>query len=340
MMKKIICISFLLTVISAFGQTKTPEDFGFRHIVYKYKTDSVDILIKSKKGEEDIKKPLFFFCQGSLPVPLIKYDENGGYGVFPFIPDNLSEKYHLVIVSKPYIPVMAEIKTLFGNYRTYIDSTGKCPKEYSDRNLLNYYVQRNIEIIKHLQKQKWVFSEQLVVAGHSEGSSVAAKMAAKSKKITHLIYSGGNPFGRIMSIIGEDRAVETDTDSTRFGESCIRYWEQVVRNKNSMDASQGDTDKATFEFSYPFIKYLGKLKIPVMVTFGTKDVSAPFNDFLQVETIRQEKKNFTFKAYVGTDHNFFPLTEDGKPDFNVFNWDKVADDWLNWLNDNLIHKGK
>ena len=64
-MKKIICISFLLTVISAFGQTKTPEDFGFRHIVYKYKTDNVDILIKSKKGEEDRKKPLFFFCQGN-----------------------------------------------------------------------------------------------------------------------------------------------------------------------------------------------------------------------------------------------------------------------------------
>jgi dienelactone hydrolase len=335
MMKKIICISFLLIVISAFGQTKTPEDFGFRHIVYKYKNDNVDILIFSKKGEEDVKKPLFFFCQGSLPIPLIRYDEYGGYGVFTFNTDSISEKYHLVIVSKPYIPVMAEIKTLSGNYRTYVDSTGKTPKEYSDRNLLNYYVQRNKAVIRYLQKQKWVSPTPLVVAGHSEGSSVAAKMAADCNKITHLIYSGGCPLGRIMSIIGQNRAVETDTDTTRFGDSSMNYWEKVVKNKNCMDALQGDTYKTTFDFSYPPpIKHLEQLKIPVLVTFGTEDESAPFNDYLQAETIRQGKRNFTFKAYIGTEHNFYPLTEDGKPNFAINNWNKVANDWLNWLNDN------
>ncbi|MCL2289619.1 MAG: dienelactone hydrolase family protein [Bacteroidetes bacterium] len=334
-MKKLISIFLLLIVITAFGQTKTPEDFGFRHIVYKYKNDNVDILIKSKKGEENVKKPLFFFCQGSLPIPLIKYDEYGGYGVFPFIPDSLSEKYHLVIVSKPYIPVMAEIKTLSENYCTYVDSTGKVPKEYSDKNLLSYYVQRNIAVIKHLQKQKWVSPTQLVVAGHSEGSSIAAKMATECNKITHLIYSGGNPLGRVMSIIGQNRARETDTDSTRFGERSMRYWEKVVKNKNCMDNSHGDTDKTTFDFSYPPpIKHLEKLKIPVLITYGTKDESAPFNDFLHVETIRQGKKNFTFKAYIGTDHNFYPLTEDNKPNFDIYNWGKVADDWLEWLNEN------
>jgi len=83
-MKKIICSFFFLIVISAFGQTKTPEDFGFKHIAIKYKNDNVDILIFSKKGEENIAKPLFFFCQGSLPRPLIIYDEYGGYGTFPF----------------------------------------------------------------------------------------------------------------------------------------------------------------------------------------------------------------------------------------------------------------
>jgi alpha/beta superfamily hydrolase len=333
-MKKLISVILLFTTIFVFGQSKNPEDFGFRHIVYQYKTDKIDILIKSKKGEENFKKPLFFFCQGSLPVPLIKYDENGSYGVFPFNPDNLSEKYHVVIVSKPYIPIMAEVSTLSQKYFTYVDSTGKFPKEYSDRNLLSYYTLRNIAIINYLQKQKWVSATCLVVAGHSEGSTVAAKMATECNKITHLIYSGGNPMGRIMSIIGKNRAVETDTDSTRFGESEIMYWEKVVKNKHSMDDSQGDTDKATFEFSYPPIIYLERLRIPVMVTYGTKDESVPFNDFLQVEVIRQEKKNFTFKAYVGTDHNFFPIMENNMPNYDIFNWDKVANDWLKWLNEN------
>jgi dienelactone hydrolase len=334
-MRKTTCIIFLLAAITACGQTKTPEDFGFRHIVYEYKSDKVDILIKSKEGEENFKKPLFFFCQGSMPDPLIKYDENGLYNVFPFNTDSIIEKYHLLIVSKPYIPVMVHIKTLSpSNFNNYVDSTGKCPQDYSDRNLLSYYAQRNIEIIKYLSKQKWVSTTRLVVAGHSEGSTVAAKMASECNKITHLIYSGGNPMGRIMSIIEENRAKETDTDTTRFGEEMIKYWEETVKNKNDMDASHGDTYKATFEFSYPSIKHLEKLKIPVLVSYGTKDWSAPFNDFLRVEMIRQGKRNFTFNAYVGTEHNFYPVMENNKPNRNIYNWNRVAYDWLKWLNKN------
>lgn len=330
-MQKLPMLFVILISLTSLGQTKTPEDFGYRHIIYKYKTDIVDILIKSKKGEENLPKPLFFFCQGSLPKPLIKYGGEGVYGVFPFNPDSISEKYHLVIVGKPCIPVMADIKTLHN--ANYLDDRGRFPKEYSNRNLLSYYVPRNIEIITYLQKQEWVSTTRLVVAGHSEGSTVAAKMAAECKKITHLIYASGNPMGRIMSQIGQNRAVETDTDSTRFGEDEIKYWEKAVKNKNGMDDSQGDTDKATFEFSYPPIEYLNKIKIPVMIAYGTKDWCAPFNDFLRVETIRQKKINFTFKAYVGMEHNFFPLQEDGKPDYTVFNWDNIANDWLKWLNE-------
>lgn len=329
-MKPILFFSFLIVWNTLFGQNKTPQDFGFRHIVFKYKTDNVDILIKSKKGEEDISKPIFFFCQGSLPLPLIKYHGNDSYGVFPFNPDSLSITYHLVIIGKPFIPVMEDYNTLSPNF-SFIDSSGKFPKEYSDRNLLSYYVPRNIEIIKYLQKQKWVTTTQLVIAGHSEGSTIAAKMAVKYKKITHLIYAGGNPLGRIMSIVGQSRAIETDSDSTRYGEDEIKFWEAVVKNKSSMDGSQGDTHKATFEFSQPPIKYLEKLKIPVLVSYGTKDWSAPFNDFMRVDFIRQGKNNFTFQSYVGTEHNFFPLTKDNKPDYDIFNWDKVANDWLKWL---------
>ena len=333
-MKKpfVFILAILVIGTHSFGQTKTPQEFGFRHIIFKYQTDNVDILIKSKKGEENIRKPLFFFCQGSLPMPLIKYHEKDIYGVFPFNPDSLSVKYHLVIVSKPYIPVIADYTTLSPSFN-YIDSSGKFPKGYSDRNLLSYYVPRNIEILKFLQKQKWIATTQLVVAGHSEGSTVAAKMAVEFKKITHLIYAGGNPMGRIMSIVGQSRVNETNTDSTRFGEEEIKYWEAVVKNKTNMDDSQGDTHRATYEFSQPPIKYLEKINIPVLVAYGTKDWSAPFNDFMRVDFIRQGKNNFTFKPYVGTEHNFFPLTNDNKPNYDIFNWDKVANDWLTWLSE-------
>ena len=329
---KIIIFTYLFLTINVFGQRKTAEDFGYKHIIFKYKNDKVDILIKSKKGEEDIKKPLFFFAQGSLPNPLIKYSEEGDYPVFPFNTDSISQKYHLVIIGKPYIPLIADTKTL-GKDFTYVDSTGNFPKEYNKRNLLTYYVDRDIEIIKFLQKQSWVSKSKLVAAGHSEGSTIVAKMASVSKLITHLIYSGGNPLGRIMSVIEQSRT--TETDITKDAEASFKYWQDVVNNKTNMnDDGQGDTYKATFEFSIPTTYYMEKLKIPILICYGTKDYSSPFNDYFRVDCILKNRKNFQFNAYVGTEHNFFPMNADNTINFDIYNWDKVANDWLKWLNSN------
>jgi dienelactone hydrolase len=327
MMKTPISIAFIFSFTFSVGQEKRPENFGFRHLQTIYKGDTVDILIKSKKGEELKPKPLFLFNQGSLPQPLIKYDERGAFGIFTFNPDSLAVDYHLAIISKPNVPVIAHIKSLGPNY-TYNDSSGKFPRTYIDRNYLDYYVARNIQVIQFLQKQKWISSERLVVAGHSEGSTIAAKLASVLPKVTHLIYSGGNPLGRILTIIEQSRAVETS--STMDAERQFDYWKQVVSDPTNM-TTEGDTYKATYGFSIPPIDYLRLLKIPILVTYGTKDWSSPYNDYLRVETIREKKKNFTYKAYIGTEHNFFPVKVNGEIDYETFNWDKVAEDWRRWL---------
>lgn len=331
-MKNFILLTFIFFSTSLFGQNKRPEDYGFKHLQTIYKGDTVDILIKSKKGEEQKKKPLFLFCQGSLPIPLIiKYDDNGKqgiYNVFVFNPDSLSNYYHLAIISKPYVPLVADQKSLNSDL-TYNDSKGKFPEKYIERNLLDYYVDRNISVIKFLQNQSSISKSKLVVAGHSEGSTIAAKLALSFPQVTQLIYSGGNPLGRILSIIERQRADETDT--TKYAEDGIKNWENIVADPTNMDASKGDTYKATYEFSIPPIQYLQKLKIPVLISYGTKDYSSPFNDYLRIEMIRQKRKNFTFNAYIGTDHNYFPLKANGETNYDIFNWDKVGDDWKEWL---------
>jgi dienelactone hydrolase len=328
--KPLLLALLLLCTLFASAQRNTPEDFGFRHLQFPFEDDMVNVLIKSRKGDEQVPKPLFFFCQGSLPVPLIIYDEQGTYGTFPFNTDSLAVSHHLVIVGKPGVPLIAHANGLAPNF-AYIDSTGQFPAAYSSHNLLSYYTRRNLEVIKRLRKEPWVSKERLVVAGHSEGSTVACRMASASRWVTHLIYSGGNPMGRIMSIIAASRANETDTDSTRFGEEELKYWDTVVAHRSNMDATQGDTDQATYEFSDPSFPYLQKLRIPVLVTYGTRDWCTPFNDYLRVETARSGKTNLTFRAYVGTEHNYFAVDEDGRPDYETFNWDKVAEDWRVWL---------
>ena len=131
-----------------------------------------------------------------------------------------------------------------------------------------------------------------------------------------------------MSIIERSRREENDT--SQLAENNFNYWEKTVENSNDLN-SKGDTYKATYQFSLPPIDNLKKLSIPVLVLYGTKDYSAPFNDFLRVEMIRQQKRNFTFKGYIGLEHNFFSLDKNGLPNYEIYNWNKVGIDMYYWL---------
>ena len=322
-MKKVLFL--LLVSLITFGQ-KTPEDFGYKYIRLDYKKTKVDVLIQSKKGEENIQKPLFFWCQGSMPQPLLKYDETGLYGTFPFEVTDFLDEFHVVIIGKPGVPVISDVKDLKSNYQ-YLVENDSVPKTYSDNNYIDYYVKRNNFVINKLLKEKWISKNKLVVAGHSEGSTIAAKLATKNNKVTHLIYSGGNPYGRILSMLQEEVYKRKNYD-------LIEYWKFVVENKDNLDYNGGDTYKATYDFSQPSAIYLKKLKIPVLITYGTKDWNAPYNDLLQIESIQSSLKNLEFKPYFDVEHNFFPVNEKREPNYEIYNWENVGKDWKNWLDKN------
>ncbi|MFY0481507.1 alpha/beta hydrolase [Flavobacterium sp. PLA-1-15] len=325
----IITLMFLVSKTFAYSQ-KIPEDFGYRHLKFKYQNDPVDIIVISKPGEEKIAKPLFLFCQGSLPQPVVKYDETGLYGTLPFDETPFLEEYHIVIIAKPFIPIIANVNKLGENYMYLKDDEKKLPpKGYVERNYLDYYVFRNNSILKQLFKERWVRTSKLLVAGHSEGSTIASKMASINKKVTHLIYSGGNPYGRIMNMLSQSRSFDNDT--LNEGDNTIEYWKKVVENPNEIDASNGDSNKTTYSFSLPQKDNLMGLKIPVLVTYGTKDWSASFNDLFQIEAIRERKQNLSFKSYLNLEHNYFPIDKNGTVNEEIYNWDKIASDWLDWL---------
>ena len=329
-MKKLLAAICLFFFHNAFAQDKTAKDFGFRQLNFPYQNDTVQVLIQSKNGEENRPKPLFFFCQGSLPIPLIIYNDKDVYGTFPFTADSLTEKYHLVIVSKPGVPLIMDAADLQPDL-TCRESNGDFPKKYTEKNFLSYYVPRNLAVIRYLQKQPWVNPNRLVVAGHSEGSAIAVKMAAADKRITDLIYSGGNPMGRIVSILQQSRARETDQSPQ--AENDLKYYALVVAEKEDLSSLQGgDSHKTLYEFSEPVFPYLEKLRIPVLITYGTLDWNRPYVDYLRADFIRKNKTNTQFKAYIGTEHNYFPMNENHEIDYGQFNWDKVAGEWLDWLN--------
>ena len=309
--------------------------FGFRHLHMLYNGDSVDILIKSKPGQEELKKPLFLFCQGSLPIPLMirykKNDKDEIANVFPFTDlDNILIYYHLVIVGKPYIPLIVDEKDLNSDM-TYSERSGAFPKKYQERNSLSYYTARNIKVISFLNSLPFVSKESLIIAGHSEGSTIAAKIASQYPGVTALIYSGGNPLGRMMTIAARSRAENSSLPGQ--SDSLFANWTRLNRKKFRPTNGKSDSDKATLEFSNPApIEYLKKLTMPVLVTFGTKDYGlVNAEDYLRLEVIRLGRRNFTFLEYPGLEHNFFEVKPSGEVDYDKYNWDRVANDWLNWL---------
>lgn len=324
-MKQILFSFFFIISSIIYGQ-KTPEDFGYKYLKFEYQNEIVDVIVQSKKGEEDKQKPLFFWCQGSLPQPVIKYDEKSVYGTFPFDPKDFLDEFHLVIIGKPGIPIISDVKNLKKNY-IFADDSLRAPKKYSDRNYLDFYVNRNNFILKKLLKEKWVSSKKIVVAGHSEGSYIAAKMAMKNNKITSLIFAGGNPYGRYSSIVAQSRFYSKDNKT-------LENWKTIVDNKDNLDYTGGDTYKCTYDFSESLVNEIQKLKIPVLVCYGTKDWNVSYNDLFYIEIVRKKIANITFTPYVGVDHNFFPVNEKLEPNQEIYNWENVGKDWIIWLKQN------
>ena len=301
--------------------TRTAEEFGYRHQVVMFGRDSVNVLLLSEPGEEQRKKPLLLWVQGSLPMPLVLYDQRGAYPVFPFRPKAVLKTCHLAIISKPGIPLTADVT---GRNPNEMFGQAQPPACYCARNYLDYYVRRDQVVLKFLKKQPWVDKEQVVVAGHSEGSAVVAHLAAVPGLVSRAVYLSGNPLGRLMSMLALDRQA-SDTASVA---ATFRRWQDVVADPTRADCL-GDDPRNTYGFAASELPVLLRTWVPVFVGFGTLDRGVAGDDYLRLEAIRQHRTNFTFREYPGREHNFFGF-KDGQINYDDFYWDRVGEDFLRW----------
>ena len=299
---------------------RPPEAFGYRRLTVMFGRDSVQVLLLSKKGEEQLKKPLLLWEQGSLPMPLMFYDEKGAYPVFPFHPKKVLESCHLAIISKPGLPLTADVTGQNPNAL----GQRQPPPYYCARNYLDYYVRRDEAVLRFLKKQPWVEASRVVIGGHSQGTAVVAHRAAVPGLVSRAVYLNGNPLGRIMSMLAEGRQT-ADTSSTG---RTFRRWQEVVADPTRADCL-GDDPRNSYGFGASEMPELLRTRVPVFVGFGTRDRGVAGDDYLRLETIRQHRANFTFREYPGREHNFFGV-KNGQPDYEDFYWDRVGEDFLRW----------
>lgn len=332
MKRNVLCVLALL--VCTHLQSQKVEDFGYRHFKYIIEGDSVDVLIKSKKGDENKKKSLFFAVQGSLAVPLIIHNGTQLLKYSTLEEGSVENDYHLVIVSKPGIPLLANKDSLIDGKEYFINKEEYIyPEKYVKNNYLDYYVKRNLQVIDSLFKKNWVDTSKLVISGHSQGSGIALSMCDKTTKATHLIYSSGLPYySMILAMLNRERMNEKNEENPRV-KKIIQYWKEVVDDPYNYINPNRDANLTLSSFSQNENKILKRLRIPVLISYGTKDESSPYQDMFRIETIKDRINHITFKDYIGLGHNYQLKTPDKnnqKTDFIS----EVVSDWLQWINDN------
>lgn len=291
----------------------------------RFGADTVDVLVQSRPGDENQRKPVVLWVQGSLPRPVAMYDERSKYGVFPFNHKPALAKCHFVVIGKPGIPLIAGMHQLNAS-KTFVNKvSGAPPAYYCQRNHLDYYVSRDVAVLKYLKKQPWVDARHITAIGHSEGSTIVARLAATPGAVSRVAYLSGNPLGRMLSNVADARL---DADSAG-AEQMFQYWAEVVAKPADQACTPGDTNLATFSFSEAPMPYLLRAKVPIFIGYGTRDKAVLSDDYLRLEAIRLKKANFTFHAYEGREHNFFGF-KNGALNYDDFGWDKVGEDVLRW----------
>ena len=153
---------------------------------------------------------------------------------------------------------------------------------------------------------------------------MVAHLAAVPGLVARAVYLSGNPLGRIMSMLAEGRQAADTVGTART----FRRWQQVVADPNRADC-QGDDPRNSYGFGASLMPELLRTRVPVFVGFGTLDRGVAGDDYLQLETIRQHRTNFTFREYPGREHNFFGV-KNGQINYDDFYWDQVGEDFLHW----------
>ena len=337
MKKQIIILTILFYSVNSFGQKGELFENKVVKFSIEQERDTINFIVVDTLLSE--KKPVFLWSQGSLPIPLFCEIENyGNYflggGVSNFNYKEITKKYHLVVISMPKTPILAKKENLNKNFQ-YIPNSDEpqiFSKEYIESDYLENYVNRAHAVLNYLKKQNWVDSEKLVVAGHSQGTKVATKIAVKNTDVTHIGLFAANPFGRIDQYVREARLdAQLGEISWKKADSLMNDTYEFYKQVNNEDSIKSNPSlKAWKTFSETYYDDWLSLDIPIYLAYGTEDRTSDLCDIVPLFFIKRGKDNLTLKRYFGLEHNFFELKENGRANHEKGHWNEVMEEFIKW----------
>jgi len=306
-MKKFKLLFLMFLTLSCFSQEDT-LNLG-KEFTFNYEGDSIEGLYF---GDNNKSKPLLLFIQGSGLNPLFLSDSLGRK--YPlFITSLISEQINLIILSKPGIPRIVELKDLNSNY-DYLIGDSIPPKLFSKLNYLDCQVKLHNKCISYL-KNNYKYSK-LIVAGHSQGARITAELSV-NKHVDKIIYMSADPLGRI--------AVRYDKEYSKFEEHSkakLKFYNSVFKENNQSNLWGNDTFKTWVSFSKPSLIALSKSEIPTLIVYGTLDKSCP--NCYTFSFLPSYYDNISVFKYENYGHNY------SDPE-GEYHWDIVVKDVYSWI---------
>ncbi len=298
----------------------------------KSKNDTIDFIVS--RADLSVKKPVFFFAQGSMPIPL--YAAIPGQGTFSlplgnFDLENLTKKFHLVVISMPKTPVVVGPENLTPGY-AYTPDTSK-PNGMLDAFVLadhlDNYLHRANQVLKFLSKQKWVDNSRLIAAGHSQGSRIVAELAATNPKITHAGLFGFSALGRVHERVWLN--YKEAMKGTISWEKLDELQQEQYRFQQEIASDKGEDIGLIAWKSFRGIGFerLANIQTPLYIAYGTEDKCAFLNELIPLYFIESGKTNYEVKRYPNLEHNYFPVVN-GEPDYANGKWAEVMNEFAAW----------
>ena len=68
------------------------------------------------------------------------------------------------------------------------------------------------------------------------------------------------------------------------------------------------------------------------MVYGTEDRSADLCDMVPLFFIEKDQNNLTLKRYIGLEHNFFEVSENGRANHEKGHWEEVMQGFVKWIN--------
>ncbi|GAB4028931.1 hypothetical protein [Spirosoma koreense] len=281
------------------------------------------------------EQPLLLWLDGSgcLPIRMIFTDGKNCCLFFNTVmidEDSLSRHYHIVFISKPGVPYkepdtirVKDFDTFnLGQYIENERSGSKCANEFVQRNSLDWRAEAGAEVLNTILTKNLVpiNKKRIIVAGHSEGAPVAAKLATLNPHATHVGCFAGPGLTHFYDFMLDARlkaraGLLTPEAAQGRVDSLMATVKSIMAQPQATNKFwEGETYKRWSSYAEPMADNLLKLRIPTYVASATldKNTISESADYLPIIFAQQGKTNLTYRSCLACDHWFNDTRPNGQ----------------------------